>query len=1074
MNESLAPVLAVALAATWCGFGLYGVLRKIDRSPQVRELLRRFRQAGLPAKAALAAGLVAVVAVGGTKPGGGDPPQGLRSSAPAAPAAAVEPSVAPVEVLADAVSLRAESASAVEVPDWRRHGSATGSVWLDFGEPFFRVGTNPVSRVCVAANGTISFDTAHRPPAGAPLPDGSGRPALAPFLAPLGLVPEANWTNAGAVSRFWHDEAPGRGRVFTWENALLDRVPGRRVTVQAELLPSGDFTCRYDFPDAFDPPATNVVLGAQAGAGGVNALAILGTNVLAATVWRVDGARVADGVSVAGLLCTNGALRAPGRFAVVWKNTSGMDPAADADGDGLPDLDELFRHGTDPARADTDGDGLSDGAETLSGADPLDPDENGDGVPDGVDPAIWAANPLWAGSGGTADCTIALTADLPPGTKASLSLDGLTIPLSRAGSWGVDLPAGQLVSVHLFSTGEAPVPLALLPEGRSGRRPAPQGGGNRGGSGPSPRWKRDPDGIFGGKARNGDAWLAEPTLRILHADGTVPLPNRCLHAGDSGLGYELEVLPAETGLSADDAELTGFARLEAGRLALPSDGVPPGADIVGSAEIAEPLDYGSLYDQVVVHNCDEDDASWCPWCRMFHSPEHGCEHEPGCPVRSVSGDCTCPPRVVRVSEGTNLHRRATCFVGTTHCCCPPPGSARGAVLVDHDPNLVVENASGPLSAGDRFDGPVFVRATAPSGSGPSEIRYRLVGEDANGASTNLETRTEKIWAVRIRHEPVTLDRDGDRYYNPCGIVKDGTAAFRFSLEPAAFPDSNVVWSVDRPDRAEFVGCADGRSVVVRGKALGNVKLSVGIARYGGPPPVFYAGVVEPHVVRARAFVVEDENGRPVRSHEEIAGLVPAVNRVFSQVGLSFELDPAIGHIADTNYLDIMKGNGEYPVGRDLVDHASGTGGVELYFVRSVEGAVGLNASGGSILAKTADSRALAHELGHACGLEDILDYADWKDLEEDEWRREWDWSLPSHDRIPYDWGTDGDEGYCDIVLHRQLVPRLLMCGRSGAFNEDIAYGDAKGLVSVSDTEPPVDGTCAIGFFTVPGRVPVHQ
>ena len=123
-------------------------------------------------------------------------------------------------------------------------------------------------------------------------------------------------------------------------DALLDRMPGRRVAVQAELRPSGDFTYRYDFTDTFDPPATNLVIGAQVGTNGVNALAILGTNLLAETVWRVDGARETNGVSIADLLCTNGVLRTPTRFAIEWKNASGLSPNADTDGDGLSDWDD--------------------------------------------------------------------------------------------------------------------------------------------------------------------------------------------------------------------------------------------------------------------------------------------------------------------------------------------------------------------------------------------------------------------------------------------------------------------------------------------------------------------------------------------------------------------------------------------------------------------------------------------------------------------------------------------------------------------------------------------------------------
>ena len=59
MNDPSAQIFAIALAATWCGFGLYGVLRKIERSPQARELLLRFRRARLSTKAAIVAGLVA-------------------------------------------------------------------------------------------------------------------------------------------------------------------------------------------------------------------------------------------------------------------------------------------------------------------------------------------------------------------------------------------------------------------------------------------------------------------------------------------------------------------------------------------------------------------------------------------------------------------------------------------------------------------------------------------------------------------------------------------------------------------------------------------------------------------------------------------------------------------------------------------------------------------------------------------------------------------------------------------------------------------------------------------------------
>jgi streptogramin lyase len=60
--------------------------------------------------------------------------------------------------------------------------------------------------------------------------------------------------------------------------------------------------------------------------------------------------------------------------------------AADTDGDGLGDAEEVATYATDPANPDTDGDGLSDGAEVeLHGTRPLDPDTDDDGMPDGFE-----------------------------------------------------------------------------------------------------------------------------------------------------------------------------------------------------------------------------------------------------------------------------------------------------------------------------------------------------------------------------------------------------------------------------------------------------------------------------------------------------------------------------------------------------------------------------------------------------------------------------------------------------------------------------------------------------------------
>ncbi|WP_116999644.1 hypothetical protein [Desertimonas flava] len=76
-----------------------------------------------------------------------------------------------------------------------------------------------------------------------------------------------------------------------------------------------------------------------------------------------------------------------------------IDPTADTDGDGLPDVDEINIYGTNPNTYDTDGDTVSDYLEAKDGnSDPFNPDTDGDGYDDreqfdGYDPRDPTSNP---------------------------------------------------------------------------------------------------------------------------------------------------------------------------------------------------------------------------------------------------------------------------------------------------------------------------------------------------------------------------------------------------------------------------------------------------------------------------------------------------------------------------------------------------------------------------------------------------------------------------------------------------------------------------------------------------------
>jgi hypothetical protein len=74
----------------------------------------------------------------------------------------------------------------------------------------------------------------------------------------------------------------------------------------------------------------------------------------------------------------------------------------DWDGDGLSDIEEIFRFGTDPFNPDTDGDGFDDGQEVASNTDPTDPnsfpwegpDSDGDGVSDLDELELYGTDPF--------------------------------------------------------------------------------------------------------------------------------------------------------------------------------------------------------------------------------------------------------------------------------------------------------------------------------------------------------------------------------------------------------------------------------------------------------------------------------------------------------------------------------------------------------------------------------------------------------------------------------------------------------------------------------------------------------
>ena len=233
--------------------------------------------------------------------------------------------------------------------DWRAFGAANDWMYVAFTNWAFQVGTNEIDRLRLFSFGKV--DPLIR--------EADGRVAtnnwFAPFMATLGIVPEANWdllAESDRPSQLWHCITLQNSLVVTWQNALLDRDTDTPLSFQAEFFPNGRFIYRYDLSRLNVETVSNILAGASFG-GNEWTTNALPTNVTSMAFYPLSEEDISN---------------------------------QDRDGDGLSLLDELFAFGTDPDFWDTDCDGVSDGDEVAAGTNPRSRDSDGDGLVDGSDP----------------------------------------------------------------------------------------------------------------------------------------------------------------------------------------------------------------------------------------------------------------------------------------------------------------------------------------------------------------------------------------------------------------------------------------------------------------------------------------------------------------------------------------------------------------------------------------------------------------------------------------------------------------------------------------------------------------
>ena len=313
--------------------------------------------------------------------------------------------------------------NAVVCADWLEDGAAVDWIYVAMTNWMFQVGTNAVDSLRVYSYGKIEpivfandgmVDTNNW---------------VAPFMASLGVVPEANWhlLGDGIESLVWYCITPDNTLVITWDNVFLDRDTGKPISFQVEFFTDGRFIFRYDLSRLDVDSVTNILAGASF-AGNTWATNSMPTNVTSMAFCPLSESDAYD---------------------------------QDPDNDGLLTIDELFFYNTDPHNADTDYDGLADDAELLVyNSDPLGPNSISAVYCDGFAAKLGDLDPFSCPEGSTN--TIYEHIFYTGTTNAPFAYPTSTVETAVLKIMVSGVGSGRLV------VGDAVVPLVAPPPMRSG------------------------------------------------------------------------------------------------------------------------------------------------------------------------------------------------------------------------------------------------------------------------------------------------------------------------------------------------------------------------------------------------------------------------------------------------------------------------------------------------------------------------------------------------------------------------------------------------------------------------------
>ena len=294
-------------------------------------------------------------------------------------------------------------------------------------------------------------------------------------------------------------------------------------------------------------------------------------------------------------------------------------------------------------------------------------------------------------------------------------------------------------------------------------------------------------------------------------------------------------------------------------------------------------------------------------------------------------------------------------------------------------NRVNQMTSLPISVTDSFactgQCTVYV-SCAHVGAGTISATLYIDGGETLAATSSFK-------CIEPLRKLVTTEKIDGRFINPSRLVMGTNALLQVGVN-GDFDATNVHWHV--VSGAADLSPADGFTTTVT--PTGTNEDVVVEARFNGDEiqPRFVMPVVIPRTIPVRFFVVEPPVGDGLGEWKDadMSGMLDKANEIYAQVGIRFELLGTPAYVGTTNDWNIVLGTNyvnrfgmkrwKYSSEcRTLLDNYTAADCVEVYFIGSIlypKYYVAATPPYGVVVSKQASITTLAHELGHALGLED--------------------------------------------------------------------------------------------------------